>query len=451
MKRIIAFLIVCACVLSCCVISAGANSNEEIADLLHNKVNSYLMYADGCGGYFAEGESPSAEAVVRYISPSLKNLFPDYGVKVSDRSYRFTIPGEEFENAVFTRFERSDALLSELRASDYRISASPSYYEITTQGTYMGTAPWNEFYGYIAGEDGTYICYETLGLPFIDEEDVYFPGEGDTAGKDYICIPIYEERDGAAVFTNSPMPYTGVLRAVLKPLGDALMIVSFESLSLSDLPGREDFDHIYYDDMSSEAFVQGILSGYGAYTDICSTPHSTVIAISSDLDENDSQLLDGALIDKAEQYRGISITISSLEGSIMENGAEFVFPVPDGGDLSCAYSFSLCRLEDDLTIRTVESVYDEESGTLTAVLYEGGLYAVCREYEEPERVLYGDVNGDGIISAVDCNLMNRIISGSLSLGSDIVNSAACDINGDGQVSAVDSNYLIRVVSGVLVL
>ncbi len=449
MKRIIAFLIVCACVLSCCVISAGANSNEEIADLLHNKVNSYLMYADGCGGYFAEGESPSAEAVVRYISPSLRNLFPDYGVKVSDRSYRFTIPGEEFENAVFTRFERSDALLSQLRASKYCISAT--HYEIVTQGTYMGTAPWNEFYGYIALEDGTYICYETLGFPFFDEEDMYYPGEGDTEGEDYIRIPMYDEENGAAVFTNVAMTYTGILRTVLKAEGDNLKIVSFESLSLSHLPEKDDFDYIYYDALSSESFVQEVISKYGAYTDISNTTAPTVVEISPAADENDSQLLDGALLDKAKQYSGVRITVSASDGGRIENGAEFVFCVPEGFDLSCADGFSLCRLEDDHTIQVIESVYDEESGTLSAVLYEGGLYAVCQGYEEPEGVLYGDVNGDGIVSAVDCNLMNRIISGSLSVESDIVNTAACDVNGDGQVSAVDSNYLIRIVSGILIL
>ncbi|MBE6587065.1 MAG: hypothetical protein E7647_01465 [Ruminococcaceae bacterium] len=54
----------------------------------------------------------------------------------------------------------------------------------------------------------------------------------------------------------------------------------------------------------------------------------------------------------------------------------------------------------------------------------------------------GDIDGDGILTAMDSNLLKRIIANILS---SIPPSA--DVNGDGAINAIDSNLLKRTIAG----
>lgn len=73
---------------------------------------------------------------------------------------------------------------------------------------------------------------------------------------------------------------------------------------------------------------------------------------------------------------------------------------------------------------------------------DSGLYAevtvVCGEtYKE------GDVNGDGIVSSVDSNMLKRYIAGD----NVSIIEYNCDLNGDGSITSVDSNLLKRMIAG----
>ncbi|MDD6095821.1 MAG: dockerin type I repeat-containing protein, partial [Clostridia bacterium] len=57
----------------------------------------------------------------------------------------------------------------------------------------------------------------------------------------------------------------------------------------------------------------------------------------------------------------------------------------------------------------------------------------------------GDLNGDGKINAVDCNIMKTIIIGK-TVAEDW-QALAADMDGDGKVNIADSNLLRRAVTG----
>ncbi len=67
---------------------------------------------------------------------------------------------------------------------------------------------------------------------------------------------------------------------------------------------------------------------------------------------------------------------------------------------------------------------------------------------EPDIVI-GDINGDGMISAMDMNLAKRLVSGTVTATPEQIKAA--DMNGDGVFNGFDTNILMRVVSGSMTL
>lgn len=60
-------------------------------------------------------------------------------------------------------------------------------------------------------------------------------------------------------------------------------------------------------------------------------------------------------------------------------------------------------------------------------------------------VIIGDVNGDGSLSAIDSNIIKRIISGMVTATEEQM--VAGDIDGDNTVTGIDSNLLKRMIAG----
>ncbi len=60
-------------------------------------------------------------------------------------------------------------------------------------------------------------------------------------------------------------------------------------------------------------------------------------------------------------------------------------------------------------------------------------------------ILIGDVNGDGNLSAIDSNIIKRIISGMQTATEE--QTVAGDIDGDEKITGIDSNLLRRMVAG----
>lgn len=63
--------------------------------------------------------------------------------------------------------------------------------------------------------------------------------------------------------------------------------------------------------------------------------------------------------------------------------------------------------------------------------------------EDDSDLSLGDINGDGAISAIDSNLIKRIVAGA----SNVEDIFTADVNGDGTVNAIDSNVLRRIIAG----
>lgn len=64
-------------------------------------------------------------------------------------------------------------------------------------------------------------------------------------------------------------------------------------------------------------------------------------------------------------------------------------------------------------------------------------------------IVYGDVNGDGKITAVDARWVLQAASGSRVLNA--VQSVLADVNGDGKITAVDARWILQAASGARTL
>ncbi len=95
----------------------------------------------------------------------------------------------------------------------------------------------------------------------------------------------------------------------------------------------------------------------------------------------------------------------------------------------------------------VGTVDYSRGGTYTC--YIRGIYdytgVVTCTYTVKGNMLSGDLNGDGMVNAMDINIAKRILSGSVTPTPE--QNLAGDINGDGSFNGVDSNRLVRIVSG----
>ena len=66
--------------------------------------------------------------------------------------------------------------------------------------------------------------------------------------------------------------------------------------------------------------------------------------------------------------------------------------------------------------------------------------------EEPSKDICGDVNGDGVISAVDARIVLQTVAGLKNLSETEYKRA--DVNGDGVVTAVDARMILQIVAGL---
>ncbi|MBQ4067265.1 MAG: hypothetical protein IJD22_06440 [Clostridia bacterium] len=64
--------------------------------------------------------------------------------------------------------------------------------------------------------------------------------------------------------------------------------------------------------------------------------------------------------------------------------------------------------------------------------------------EEPD-ILLGDLDGDNKVTAIDSNLIRRILSGTAEKNDSVLIRA--DMDGDGSLSGIDSNLLKRLIAG----
>lgn len=77
--------------------------------------------------------------------------------------------------------------------------------------------------------------------------------------------------------------------------------------------------------------------------------------------------------------------------------------------------------------------------------YVNGFCTMCGEPEFI--VIYGDLNGDGKVTATDINILARTIVGSVTL--DEGQTLAADVSGDGKITATDTNYINRYLTGTI--
>ena len=71
-------------------------------------------------------------------------------------------------------------------------------------------------------------------------------------------------------------------------------------------------------------------------------------------------------------------------------------------------------------------------------------------YEVATVILYGDINGDGLINDSDhTTLLNDAFFGESNITAGTVYRIAADMNGDGRITSADAVALVRLLAGLV--
>lgn len=143
----------------------------------------------------------------------------------------------------------------------------------------------------------------------------------------------------------------------------------------------------------------------------------------------------------------IKYDITLMQGEIPIRPAAPVtvkIPVPatmDGADCK------VYRQEADGTYTDMQAIYQD--GYMVFTTDHFSIYVLTVKDPNAPAITMGDINGDGVINAVDARWALQSASGVRTLSDE--QFAAADVNGDGKITAVDARWILQAASGVRVL
>lgn len=105
------------------------------------------------------------------------------------------------------------------------------------------------------------------------------------------------------------------------------------------------------------------------------------------------------------------------------------------------------RQEADGTYTDMQAIYQD--GYMVFTTDHFSIYVLTVKDPNAPAITMGDINGDGVINAVDARWALQSASGVRTLSDEQL--AAADVNGDGKITAVDARWILQAASGVRVL
>lgn len=105
------------------------------------------------------------------------------------------------------------------------------------------------------------------------------------------------------------------------------------------------------------------------------------------------------------------------------------------------------RQEADGTYTDMQAFYQD--GYMVFTTDHFSIYVLTVKDPNAPAITMGDINGDGVINAVDARWALQSASGVRTLSDE--QFAAADVNGDGKITAVDARWILQAASGVRVL
>ncbi|MEA4965602.1 MAG: Ig-like domain-containing protein [Oscillospiraceae bacterium] len=143
---------------------------------------------------------------------------------------------------------------------------------------------------------------------------------------------------------------------------------------------------------------------------------------------------------------GITVTPEMLKLDVGETGSLTAAVLPKNASNQ---KVTWCSADESVaTVNENGLVTGVAAGTaaITAATADGGFTASCA-VTVTEPIAYGDINGNGTVTAVDAALVYAAVNGAKTLTAKQV--AAADVNGNGTVTAADAALIYAKVNGRL--
>ncbi len=293
MKKIIALVLAVFCLVGMLSFNVGAEltwddlfgGNDGFTETLVSEgLLEYFGYAEIYDGYFSEGELPSADTIVKYLSQyimtdgSYKKYIISGQSTTTTKVYR--IPSDVFEELLFSKFEYSDALRDLMRNSEYVTQDFKKDYKLSiNKEEQIASNLVCEYYGFKMLDKNKCVAYaKVLDFGEMDEYGLFLPYEirnGDRENLDYsytkafwldVAIPEGAVQFGSMKFCSSfaPVKMCGYVKVVFDLDFTAIAtICSYEKIENEAIPVD---DEIVYDlpeyTPEEDAFVAYLFGAY---------------------------------------------------------------------------------------------------------------------------------------------------------------------------------------------
>ena len=147
----------------------------------------------------------------------------------------------------------------------------------------------------------------------------------------------------------------------------------------------------------------------------------------------------------AEARMTYDITLTA-NGSPVQPAAPVTVKIPVPGTMDGS-KCKVYRQEADGTYTDMQAIYQD--GYMVFTTDHFSIYVLTVKDPNAPAIAAGDINGDGVINAVDARWALQSASGVRTLSDE--QFAAADVNGDGKITAVDARWILQAASGVRVL
>jgi len=376
MKRILAILLTLTMALSGTMTVFASGSDGDNAAIFNEKANGYFwwhsIFSDGDSSTdFDETKAPDPTKVCGFINSVDSALLEPYALE-DDEKYIYKIPEKDFEAIVAKHFVLSESLLASLHSFDDNMVAKYEdgfyYYYWGGWGDYT---PTYIYQGYQDLGNGKYAVYAYQADTLTESYEPYVPDKNHVLNEDYMILTFAYGYDGEYYLQCSPAYLSGTVITEFELIDGNYIMTSYKTADKSAMPAIKDLEGTDLPESNDSDIT--IDYGYGTFSDL-----STSVTCSEVYDEE-------GFADAAATLNGIAndFVLYDIYASYYNNNGEEIAVQPNG-DVKITFTvpegFSdnvgVYYLPEDGDAEALESAYDADSNTITAIFTHFSRYAL---------------------------------------------------------------------------
>lgn len=315
------------------------------------------------------------------------------------------------------------------------------YFNKLADGSYIYSVYAEDARGYVVSFEKTFQvgAYETSYLESGEQSSYHdhdrYAAYSWDAG--YTVFDPSVEEEGLAIYTC----YCGESKTETIPMLSASYTVKYDGMGGTDVPLSQGKAH---DKPLTLRYEQPVKEGHTFLGWTTSADSAEVIYAPGGIyDGNESITLYAVWRDDAVHVTGVTISWEERTVYPDESFALTATVMPDN-----ATNKNVVWISSDTSVLTVDASGNVTTvgagmATVTVQTEDGSFVSECRITVMPRELIYGDINGDGIVSSKDLTRLMKLIAG------EDVAAFGADLTGDESVNPKDLTRLMKLIAGLI--